>query len=75
MTYIKEPWFMLRYYLLFLSDDLWIVSRDLSFELASTFLAKSTYYGPTSGNEVEIEPISRFSPSNWNNEGFLMSTK
>lgn len=62
---------MWGHYLLLLADDLWIVSRDLSFDLTSTFLAKSTYYGPTSGNEVEIEPISKFSPSNWNNEGFF----
>lgn len=66
MVYVK---------ILHASDDLWIVSRDLSFDLASTFLAKSTYYGPTSGNEVEIEPISRFSPSNWNNEGFFNEYK
>lgn len=62
---------MWGHYQLLLADDLWIVSTDLSFDLTSTFLAKSTYYGPTSGNEVEIEPISKFSPSNWNNEGFF----
>ncbi|XP_056017208.1 protein ZGRF1-like isoform X2 [Ostrea edulis] len=53
---------------LFSKDDLWIISRDLSFDLTCTFLARSSYYGPTSGNEVEIEPLSKFSPSNWNNE-------
>ncbi|XP_061196236.1 protein ZGRF1-like [Saccostrea echinata] len=53
---------------LFSKDDLWIVSRDLNFDSTCTFLAKSTYYGPTSGNEVEIEPVSKFSPSNWKNE-------
>ncbi|XP_062594375.1 LOW QUALITY PROTEIN: uncharacterized protein LOC134255841 [Saccostrea cucullata] len=53
---------------LYSKDDLWIVSRDLNFDSTCTFLAKSTYYGPTSGNEVEIEPVSKFSPSNWKNE-------
>jgi len=50
-------------------DDLWIVSRHLDFRPSSTILCKSTYYGPTSANEVEIEPIAKFSPSNWSNEG------
>ncbi|XP_063446404.1 5'-3' DNA helicase ZGRF1-like isoform X2 [Mytilus trossulus] len=52
---------------LYSKDDLWIISRHLDFRPSSTVLCKSTYYGPTSGNEVEIEPIASFCPSNWSN--------
>ncbi|XP_074646101.1 5'-3' DNA helicase ZGRF1-like [Tubulanus polymorphus] len=49
-------------------DDLWIVAQNLNFEMGLTFLAKSVFYGPSNSNEVEIEPISGFSPSNWPGE-------
>lgn len=54
--------------LLIISDDLWIISRHLEFERGTTFLAKSVFYGPV-GDEVEIEPISGYCPSNWPSQG------
>ncbi|KAF9928420.1 hypothetical protein FBU30_002378 [Linnemannia zychae] len=38
-------------------DDLWVVSQSHRFDAASTFFARSTYYGP-SGNDVEITCLS-----------------
>ncbi|KXJ27726.1 Protein ZGRF1 [Exaiptasia diaphana] len=46
-------------------DDIWIVSSSLTFEKHSTFVAKSTYFGPYSSGELEISPISCYSPSKW----------
>ncbi|XP_064620241.1 uncharacterized protein LOC135483350 [Lineus longissimus] len=46
-------------------DDLWIVSRDFSFEPDCTFIAKSSFYGPNSTNEVQIDPVTGFSSSKW----------
>ncbi|KAL3877346.1 hypothetical protein ACJMK2_035069, partial [Sinanodonta woodiana] len=46
-------------------DDLWIVSQHLEFDPNYTFLARSSYFGPNSNNEVEIEPLAGFLPSNW----------
>ncbi|XP_031561752.1 protein ZGRF1-like isoform X2 [Actinia tenebrosa] len=46
-------------------DDVWIVSKSLLFEKRSTFVAKSTYFGPFSSGELEISPIGGYSPSNW----------
>ncbi|XP_067670945.1 5'-3' DNA helicase ZGRF1-like [Haliotis asinina] len=48
-------------------DDLWVVSQSLMFDPRKTFIARSVYFGPNSCNEVEIEPISGFSISNWTN--------
>ncbi|XP_069124760.1 uncharacterized protein [Argopecten irradians] len=48
-------------------DDLWIISTTLNFLPSQTFLAKSAYFGPNSANELEIEPVAGFSPSNWPN--------
>ena len=45
------------------------MSQDLEFEPGKTFIAKSSFYGPTQGNDVEIEPVSGFHPSNWTGEG------
>ncbi len=50
-------------------DDIWIVCQGLDFEPSCTFLARSVFYGPIGANEVEIEPISGYSPSNWPNNG------
>ncbi|KAJ7369746.1 Protein zgrf1 [Desmophyllum pertusum] len=46
-------------------DDIWIISKTLSFNPDSTFIASSAYYGPSSSGELEILPISGYSPSNW----------
>ncbi|KAL5019343.1 hypothetical protein ScPMuIL_005065 [Solemya velum] len=53
---------------LFNKDDLWIISKHLEFDPVHTFLARSTYFGPNSNSEVELEPLSGFSPSNWSHE-------
>ncbi|XP_043726806.1 protein ZGRF1 isoform X1 [Cervus elaphus] len=45
-------------------DDLWVVSKTLDFEL-DTFIACSTFFGPSSVNEVELLPLKGYSPSNW----------
>ncbi|RMX43744.1 hypothetical protein pdam_00023690 [Pocillopora damicornis] len=49
-------------------DDIWIISKTLSFNPDSTFIASSVYYGPSSGGELELSPISGYSPSNWQSE-------
>ena len=51
------------------TDDIWLISQQLDFNPKCTFFAKSTYYGPSSSDEVEIEPIAGYSPSNWNKNG------
>ncbi|XP_060079969.1 LOW QUALITY PROTEIN: uncharacterized protein LOC132559378 [Ylistrum balloti] len=51
-------------------DDFWIISLTLNFHPTQTFLAKSVYFGPNSANELEIEPLAGFSPSNWPNNAF-----
>ncbi|XP_041485065.1 LOW QUALITY PROTEIN: protein ZGRF1-like [Lytechinus variegatus] len=50
-------------------DDLWIVSQDLTFDPACSFVAKSMFHGPSSTNEIEIEPLTGYSPSNWSRDG------
>uniref|UniRef100_A0A8C3WJC5 5'-3' DNA helicase ZGRF1 n=1 Tax=Catagonus wagneri TaxID=51154 RepID=A0A8C3WJC5_9CETA len=45
-------------------DDLWVVSKTLDFEL-DTFIAHSTFFGPSSVNEVELLPLKGYFPSNW----------
>ncbi|XP_024849270.1 5'-3' DNA helicase ZGRF1 isoform X3 [Bos taurus] len=45
-------------------DDLWVVSKTLDFEL-DTFIACSTFFGPSSINEVELLPLKGYFPSNW----------
>ena len=47
------------------TDDLWVISQELTFDPGCTFVAKSIYHGPSSSNELEIEPVSSYSPSNW----------
>ncbi|PIK61853.1 hypothetical protein BSL78_01184 [Apostichopus japonicus] len=49
-------------------DDLWVISKDLTFDLSNSFLAKSVFHGPNTASEVEIEPVSGYSPSNWPGE-------
>ncbi|XP_063969613.1 uncharacterized protein LOC129281362 isoform X1 [Lytechinus pictus] len=50
-------------------DDLWIVSQDLTFDPACSFVAKSRFHGPSSTSEIEIEPLTGYSPSNWSRVG------
>ncbi|KAL1922935.1 uncharacterized protein VTP21DRAFT_9311 [Calcarisporiella thermophila] len=38
-------------------DDMWVVSSSVDFEPASTFLARSTFYGPFSDSTLEIQCI------------------
>jgi len=35
-------------------DDLWIVSKNFNFDPISTFIAKSSFYGPNSSGELEV---------------------
>ncbi|KAL8206933.1 UNVERIFIED_CONTAM: Protein zgrf1 [Gekko kuhli] len=46
-------------------DDLWVVSKTLMFEPLDTFIACSVFFGPSSNNEIELEPLKGYSPSNW----------
>ncbi|XP_032079412.1 protein ZGRF1 [Thamnophis elegans] len=46
-------------------DDLWVVSKTLTFEPLDTFIAYSVFFGPSSNNEVQLEPLNGYSPSNW----------
>ena len=41
-----------------------MVSKTLDFEL-DTFIACSTFFGPSSVNEVELLPLKGYFPSNW----------
>ncbi|KAL4240490.1 Protein zgrf1 [Mactra antiquata] len=50
---------------MYTKDDIWVISHQLDFNPTHTFIAKSTYYGPSSSLEVEIEPIYGYCPSNW----------
>ncbi|KAG8134510.1 hypothetical protein E2320_007622 [Naja naja] len=49
-------------------DDLWVVSKTLTFEPLDTFIAYSVFFGPSSNNEVELEPLNGYSPSNWRSD-------
>ncbi|XP_061441335.1 protein ZGRF1 isoform X10 [Rhineura floridana] len=46
-------------------DDLWVVSKTLTFEPLDTFIACSVFFGPSSNNELELVPLKGYSPSNW----------
>ncbi|KAG2186618.1 hypothetical protein INT44_002842, partial [Umbelopsis vinacea] len=39
-------------------DDIWVVSKSLQFEPSSTFLAKSTFFGPVGGSQLEIQCLT-----------------
>lgn len=51
-----------------LSDDLWVISKTLDFEL-DTFIACSAFFGPSSANEVELLPLKGYFPSRWPADG------
>ncbi|XP_048365205.1 protein ZGRF1 isoform X2 [Sphaerodactylus townsendi] len=46
-------------------DDLWVISKTLMFEQLDTFIACSVFFGPSSSNEIELELLEGYSPSNW----------
>nr|XP_034967890.1 LOW QUALITY PROTEIN: protein ZGRF1 [Zootoca vivipara] len=46
-------------------DDLWVVSKTLTFAPLDTFIASSVFFGPSSSNELELVPLKGYSPSNW----------
>ncbi|KAE8630566.1 hypothetical protein XENTR_v10000876 [Xenopus tropicalis] len=46
-------------------DDLWVVSKTIDFEPVDTFVAFSVFFGPSANNEIEIQPLKGYSPSNW----------
>ena len=50
---------------LYTKDDIWIISKTMNFEPRTTFVAKSSFYGPSSSGDLEIEPLSGYAPSNW----------
>ncbi|KAI8331208.1 P-loop containing nucleoside triphosphate hydrolase protein [Chlamydoabsidia padenii] len=39
-------------------DDIWVISKVLAFDASTTFLARSTFYGPSSNGTIEIECIT-----------------
>ena len=45
------------------------MSLELPFGPGKTFIAKSSFHGPTGGYDVEIEPVNGFHPSNWTGNG------
>nr|XP_056711498.1 protein ZGRF1 [Euleptes europaea] len=52
-------------------DDLWVVSKTLMFEPLDTFIACSVFFGPSSSNEIELEPLKGYSPSNWRSNSIV----
>ncbi|NWS70777.1 ZGRF1 protein, partial [Crotophaga sulcirostris] len=54
-----------EHYSLYSKDDIWVVSKTLNFEPLDTFIASSTFFGPSSNNEVELLPLKGYCPSNW----------
>ncbi|XP_066488441.1 5'-3' DNA helicase ZGRF1 [Tiliqua scincoides] len=50
---------------MFSKDDLWVVSKTLTFEPMDNFIACSVFFGPSSSNEIELVPLKGYSPSNW----------
>ncbi|NXF38787.1 ZGRF1 protein, partial [Nyctibius bracteatus] len=53
------------HYSLYSKDDIWVVSKTLSFDPLDTFIASSAFFGPSSNNEVELLPLKGYCPSNW----------
>ena len=52
-----------------LSDDVWVVSKSLSFAKGETFVARSTFHGPNTHGEVAVDPLAGYSASLWNDGG------
>ena len=51
------------------SDDVWVVSKSLSFAKGETFVARSTFHGPNTHGEVAIDPMAGYSASQWTDGG------
>uniref|UniRef100_H3B2F4 Uncharacterized protein n=1 Tax=Latimeria chalumnae TaxID=7897 RepID=H3B2F4_LATCH len=51
--------------LFILKNDVWVVSKTLSFDPLDAFIACSVFYGPSSSNEVEILPLKGYCASKW----------
>lgn len=43
--------------------DVWIISSDLHFSPATTCLAISTFFGPTSDLQLSVQAVAGFHPS------------
>ncbi|KAL8586829.1 hypothetical protein ACOMHN_052705 [Nucella lapillus] len=56
---------MFKLFLLFMVDDLWVVSKSLSFAKGETFVARSTFHGPNTHGEVAVDPVAGYSASLW----------
>ncbi|NXG81711.1 ZGRF1 protein, partial [Stercorarius parasiticus] len=54
-----------EHYSLYSKDDIWVVSKTLTFDALDTFVASSAFFGPSSNNEVELLPLKGYCPSNW----------
>ncbi|XP_063192691.1 5'-3' DNA helicase ZGRF1 [Chroicocephalus ridibundus] len=54
-----------EHYSLYSKDDIWVVSKTLTFDALDTFIASSAFFGPSSNNEVELLPLKGYCPSNW----------
>ncbi|NXI55502.1 ZGRF1 protein, partial [Chloroceryle aenea] len=54
-----------EHYSLYSKDDIWVVSKTLSFDPLDTFIASSAFFGPSSSNEIELLPLKGYCPSNW----------
>ncbi|XP_074946184.1 5'-3' DNA helicase ZGRF1 isoform X4 [Phalacrocorax aristotelis] len=60
-----------EHYSLYSKDDIWVVSKTLNFDPLDTFIASSAFFGPSSNNEVELQPLKGYSPSNWRSNVFV----
>ncbi|KFV98162.1 Uncharacterized protein C4orf21, partial [Eurypyga helias] len=60
-----------EHYSLYSKDDIWVVSKTLTFNPLETFIATSAFYGPSSNNEVELLPLKGYCPSNWRSNEFV----
>ncbi|NXY72669.1 ZGRF1 protein, partial [Glareola pratincola] len=60
-----------EHYSLYSKDDIWVVSKVLTFDPLDTFIASSAFFGPSSSNEVELLPLKGYCPSNWRSNTFV----
>ncbi|KAM9026029.1 LOW QUALITY PROTEIN: 5'-3' DNA helicase ZGRF1 [Ara ararauna] len=60
-----------EHYSLYSKDDIWVVSKTLNFDPLDTFIATSTFFGPSSTNEIELLPLKCYCPSNWKSNMFV----
>ncbi|XP_061299588.1 protein ZGRF1 [Pezoporus flaviventris] len=60
-----------EHYSFYSKDDIWVVSKTLNFDPLDTFIATSTFFGPSSTNEIELLPLKGYCPSNWRSNMFV----